>query len=378
MPGGENYLRCLCSDPVKCRGSGSRDPRLDTPKATLTHSLMTKQRTFQTRLKMTHPKHQLQIPGERLLQWWCKARRKALNGLQKWIMWESGFVLLDDLRLSKKKQRPTLLDIAEWKKTLVGFGLKSEFYWRQWAPCWCPALIEFLGRIDLEGGHVASSSNSLDSGGSLSSNYPEQWKRDLLVQVETQARKEEGGDLSPESVLSAVSVSGSHEECARHWKRYVMDRGLAKIQDLIQKFFATPAPAVDASGSALSRVRVPDRSYVSAAKRATNQAAKKKNTPFTVVSSHQNKMGLACIRPAAAEKLPQMAGVVGRSEGENGKRAYAEQDNQRKRKKRKKKPPTEPSADVMAASAVAGPEIALAIAAAAAGASNTMNSLLRT
>jgi hypothetical protein len=125
-----------------------------------------------------------------------------------------------------------------------------------------------------------------------------------------------------------------------------MDRGLAKIQRLIQKFFGTAGPADGASGAPV-RVRVPDRSYMSAAKRATKQAAKTKNTPFTVVSSHQNKMGLMGIRPLVAEKLHQPVGVVvaagadayAGEEAENGKRAYGGEDDRRKKKKRKKTKP---------------------------------------
>ena len=157
------------------------------------------------------------------------------------------------------------------------------------------------------------------------------------MQVEKIVQKEEGGDPSPASLLSAVSLMGSKEECSRHWKRFVMDRGLAKIQGLIQKFFATAVPADIASASSAC-VRVPDRRYMSAAKRAIKQAAKKKNTPFTVVSSHQNKMGLTGIRPAVPEKHLLLAaaaapGTFTGAKGKNGKRVYAGEENQQNTKK---------------------------------------------
>ena len=131
---------------------------------------------------------------------------------------------------------------------------------------------------------------------------------------------------------------------------------------LIKKFFATAAP-VDTTTRAFAQVRVPDRSYMSAAKRSAKHASKKKSTPFTVVSSHQNKMGLMCIRPAVTEKPSHVAPVC--SEAQSRKRMHTGDSDMRKKKKRKKKSPVKPSADVMAASAVAGPEIAAAIAAAA-------------
>ena len=356
-PGCENYLGCLCSEPEKCRGAGSRDPRLDTPKATLTHELMSKQRNFQTRLKMKHPTHQEQVPGSELLQWWCKSRRKALNGLQKWIMWESGFVLLKNLRLSQKKQRPTAADITEWKRRLVGFGQKSEFYWRQWAPCWCPALIEFLGRTDLE------------------TTEGEQWLKKFLLNVEISVAKSD--EATPKDAAK-ISIADFKTRYSRHWKALLTDRGLAKIQTLIKKFFATEAPTKSKS-QPLSTV-VTNVSYRSAAKKLTKRG-NAKNTPFTVLASHQNKFQYI----SHGTPHENLAGVVLKTKTCEG---GADNNSKRKLKRtrtenkaslhpgqsKKRKTKKVPTADLMAASAAVGPDIARAIAASAAAASASSSS----
>ena len=149
----DSFFICMCQQPTPCHRTDKKTrkpiplqpPKVLDSKTTLRQchcveascGCRNRNRIFQTKL-LTN------CIGCRLIKYrWCKERKKALRGLQSFVMINCGWIA------KKSSDVPSMMQILVWKQLMVGFGLESSWFCDTWLPEWPNALLESLGDGDL-------------------------------------------------------------------------------------------------------------------------------------------------------------------------------------------------------------------------------------